>query len=166
MADPDAGRSAVINASPLIFLSRGGYLDLLRQFAERILVPAPVAEEIRMKGPDDVTARALSETPWIEVVPIPRVPEEVIEWGLGTGESSVLAIAVAHPGMEAIIDDLAGRKYAECLGIPLRGTLGIVLVAKKRGVVSLARPVVEDLIRSGLYLSRPLIDEALKRVGE
>jgi len=68
--------------------------------------------------------------------------------------------------MEAIIDDLAGRKCADYLNIPVRGTLGIVLVSKKRGVIPKARPVMESLIRSGLYLSRPVLDEALKRVGE
>ena len=89
-----------------------------------------------------------------------------MEWGLGPGESSVLALANEHPGMEAIIDDLAGRKCAAHLKIPVRGTLGIVLVSKKRGVIPKARPVMEMLIRSGLYISRPVLDEALKRVGE
>jgi predicted nucleic acid-binding protein len=68
--------------------------------------------------------------------------------------------------MEAIIDDLAGRKCAAHLKIPVRGTLGIVLVSKRRGIIPNARPVLETLIRSGLYLSRPVLDEALKRVGE
>jgi len=58
-----------------------------------------------------------------------------LDWGLGPGESSVLALANKHPGMEAIIDDLAGRKCAAYLKIPVRGTLGIVLVLKKRGVI-------------------------------
>ena len=68
--------------------------------------------------------------------------------------------------MEAIIDDLAGRKCATCLKIPVRGTLGIVMTAKKRGIVPQARPVIEHLIRSGLYLSSQILDEALKRIGE
>ena len=68
--------------------------------------------------------------------------------------------------MPVIMDDLSGRKCARRLGIPVYGTLGIVLMAKKRGAISLARPVMENLIASGLYLSRPLLDEVLKRVGE
>ena len=68
--------------------------------------------------------------------------------------------------MEAIIDDLAGRPCAAFLGIPVRGTLGIVLAAKQRGHIAAARPVMEALIKSGLYLSRAVLDEALKRVGE
>jgi len=159
-------KPAAINASPLIFFSRGQQIELLRHFASRILVPEPVAEEILMRGPEDITAKTLDSTPWLEVVPATPVPEKILEWGLGPGESSVLALANEHPGMEAIIDDLAGRKCAAHLKIPVRGTLGIVLVSKKRGVIPKARPVMETLIRSGLYISRPVLDEALKRVGE
>jgi len=71
-----------------------------------------------------------------------------------------------HPGTEVIIDDLAGRKCAASLDISLRGTLGIVLVAKRRGLIPRARPVIESMMSAGLYLSRRVLDEALRRVGE
>ena len=157
---------AVINASPLILLCRANRHLLLREFASRILVPMPVAREILARGGDDVTARTIEGTSWMETGPSPSVPEEISSCGLGPGESSVLAIAVACPGMTAIIDDLHGRKCAGSLGIPVRGTLGIVLAAKQRGAITAARPVLEDLIASGLYLRRSILDEALRRVGE
>jgi len=157
---------AVIDASPLIFLTRAGKLSLLREFANQILVPLPVAQEIAARGPKDITATSLKDLPWIEVAPAIPIPEEIMLWGLGKGESAVLAIAVAHPGMMAILDDLAGRKCAAWLQVPVRGTLGIVLAAKRRGIIPLARPVLEELISSGLYLSRAVLDEALKRTGE
>jgi len=157
---------AVINASPLILLSRGGYLELLRPFADRMLVPEPVVREIRAKGFEDVSARALDSIPWLECVPTPKIPDIILAWGLGPGESFVLAMAQANPGMEAIIDDLAARKCAALLAVPLRGTLGIVLAAKRRGYIDAARPVMEKLIKAGLYLSRTVLDEALRRVDE
>lgn len=158
--------TVVANASPLIFLSRAGHLELLHHFAERVLVPRTVADEIRLKGERDITAKAVDETSWIEVVPAPAMPEEISQWGLGPGEAAVLAIAAANPAVEAVIDDLAGRKCAAHLGIPARGTLGIVLAAKRRGLIPQARVVIEDMLRSGLYLSRTVLDEALKRVDE
>jgi len=159
-------RIAVANASPLIFLTRASLLHLLQHFARRILVPGPVHSEIMEKGHDDITVRTLEISPWIEVVSPPPVPEQILGWGLGPGESSVLAIAYANRSMDAIIDDLAGRRCASLLGIPVRGTLGIVLAAKKRGLIPQARPVIETLIRSGMYLSRSVIEEALLRVNE
>ena len=80
------------------------------------------------------------------------------------GESGVLALALEHQ-RDAIIDDLAGRKCAATLSIPVRGTLGLVLVAKQRGVIPKARPVIEDMMQAGLYLSRKILDKALRRVG-
>jgi len=159
--------SAVINASPLIFLSRGGHLDLLLHFADRVLVPEPVAHEIRSsRSRQDITVKALEDVSWIEITPAPQAPEAILEWGLGAGESSVLALAHKHGGLEAIIDDLAARKCAASMGIPIRGTLGIVLVAKRRGVIVSARVVMEDLIEAGLYLSHRVLDDALRRVDE
>jgi predicted nucleic acid-binding protein len=156
----------VVNASPLILLSRGKRLELLRHFADRILVPDAVATEIRAKGSEDVTSLALRNTPWIEIVPAKPVPQSILEWGLGNGESAVLAEACANPGMEAVLDDLPARKCAAVLGITVRGTLGIVLASKRLGLVPQARPILEDLLANGLYLSPTILQDALKRVGE
>ncbi len=159
-------KSAVINASPLVFLTRGNHIELLKHFADRIYVPEPVAKEIRAKGSQDISSKVLDKTSWLEVVPSSVVPDIIGDWGLGPGESSVLAMAYDNPGFEAIIDDLSGRKCAAFLQIPLRGTLGIILTAKKRGLIPEARPVLEELIHCGLYLSKTIVDESLKRVGE
>ena len=132
---------AIVNASPLIFLSRGRQIHILRQFAHRILIPGPVADEIRRKGFSDITSQTLENTPWIEEVSAPTVPETILEWGLGPGESAVLALAYGYSEREAIIEDFAGRKCAAFHGIPVRGTLGLVLTAKRRGLIPLARPV-------------------------
>ncbi len=159
---------AIINASPLIFLSRSHHLDLLQAFANEVWVPEPVATEILHRGQHDITARSIQQTAWLVIKPFTTatIPTIITKWHLGDGESSVLALATEHLGIEAIIDDLAGRKCAASLNIPVRGTLGIVLIAKKRGLVTKARPIIEEMMSTGLYLSRKVVDEALRRVGE
>ncbi len=156
---------AVTNASPLIFFARSRHLDLMHAFATKLWVPEPVAEEILQRGPRDITAKALDEEAWLIIKAAPRIPTAILEWRLGAGESATLALAAEH-GIEALVDDLAGRKCAASLGIPVRGTLGIVLAAKQQGVIPQARPVIEDMARAGLYLSRHVLEEALRRVGE
>jgi predicted nucleic acid-binding protein len=156
----------VTNASPLIFLARGGYFDLLALVGEPVLVPAAVADEIRQRGPDDVTVRAMSSAAWIRVLdPVP-VPGAIQAWDLGAGESAVLAWAQLRPGTEAIIDDLAARRCARVFGIEVRGTLGLLLLAKQRGRIALARPVLDAIRREGMYLSDRVANEALSLVGE
>ena len=84
---------AIVDSSPLIFLSKADSLDFLRLAASKILVPESVAEEIRRRGPEDVTARAVAETAWLHVTPDPPIPSVIEHWDLGPGESAVLAHA-------------------------------------------------------------------------
>ena len=155
-----------VNASPLIFLARGDRLNLLKIAGNEIVIPAAVAEEIRQRGPDDVTVQAIEKTSWLTVVPTPPVHERIQAWDLGPGESSVLTWGYTHQGTEIIIDDLAARRCATTLGIAFRGTLGLVLLAKKRRMIPLARPVVDQLRHLGMYLSDPIVDKALALVEE
>ena len=155
-----------VNASPLIFLARGGLLDLLQFAGMEIVVTEEVANEIWHRGTSDVTAQAIETTNWLVVVSSPPIPPEIQAWSLGRGESSVLAWARTNPGTEAIIDDLAARRCAAAFGIPVRGTLGLVLTAKKRGRVAAARPVLLELRRAGMYLSDRVMNQALALVGE
>jgi predicted nucleic acid-binding protein len=157
---------AVVNASPLTFLSRAGLLDLLQLFSSEIIVPTVVAAEIEVRGKNDPTAQALAVIEWLVITQTPPVPPQIQAWGLGSGESSVLGWAHANPGSEAIIDDLAGRRCAAAFNIPVRGTLGLVLIAKQRGHITSARRVLEQLRQGGMYLSDHVMNRALTRVGE
>ena len=157
---------AVVNASPLIFLSRAGLIELLQLISPEVIVPEIVAYEIEMRGKSDLTAQAIANTPWLVVTQTPPVPTQIQAWGLGPGESSVLAWAQAHPGSEAIIDDLAARRCAAAFKIPVRGTLGLALIAKRRGRIPSARKVLEQLRQGGMYLSDHVMEGALLKVGE
>ena len=158
--------SAVVNASPLIFLSKVGLLNFLQLAGSRVMVPAAVAREIRQREASDLTVQALEQTVWLEIVETPPVPSLIQAWDLGPGEASVLAYAYAKTGAVAVMDDLAGRRCAEALKIPVYGTLGLTLIAKKRGLIPAARPVLDTLRQAGMYLSDRVIDKALMFVGE
>jgi predicted nucleic acid-binding protein len=155
-----------VNASPLIYLSKAGLIYLLQLLSREIIVPKPVALEIQQRGAMDLTAQAIANTSWLNIVETPPVPELIQSWDLGAGESSVLAWGYLHPETEVIVDDLAARRCAAVLGIPVRGTLGLVLIAKQRGEISAARPLIEQLRQSGMYLSTSVINRALALVGE
>ena len=108
----------VVNTSPLIHLAEAGLLGLLQEAAASIYVPEPVAREIRAYGEDDPTALALESCFWLEVKAVDTIADEILAWNLGTGESSVIALAQSLPGSMAVIDDLAGRRCAEALIVP------------------------------------------------
>ncbi|MBW4558483.1 MAG: DUF3368 domain-containing protein [Trichormus sp. ATA11-4-KO1] len=155
-----------INTSPLIFLTKGGFVDLLLLISPSIIVPNAVATEIQEYGETDVTAVALNNTDWLVVQETSPVPNIIQNWDLGQGESAVLTWGYINPGTEVILDDLAARRCAVTLGIPVRGTLGIIITAKQRGAIPAARPILEQLRLCGMYLSDRVINQALALVGE
>ena len=158
---------AVVNASPLIYLGRANRLDLLVLAGDEVVIPRAVCEELAWGGPVAWTS-ILSELGkhQIRIANDVPIPIEIQSWDLGPGESSVIAWARAHPPAVAIIDDRLARRCAAAFNIPVRGTLGLVLTAKTRGVIPAARPVVDELKRLGMYLSDSVIAEALSRVDE
>jgi predicted nucleic acid-binding protein len=84
---------------------------------------------------------------------------------VGAGESQVLTHCLSSGGL-AILDDGAARAAAKALQIQLTGSLGIILRAKKSGIISAARPLIDQLVASGSYLSTSLISAALLKVNE
>ena len=157
---------AVVNASPLIFLAGVGLTELIQVAGTPVLIPKTVLEEIERFGPADPTSSALKKMDWLVVADSGPPPPLIERWDLGAGETSVLTLAYAHPGTTAVLDDLAARRCANSLGIPVRGTLGLVLIAKQRQILPKARPVLEQMRFAGMYLSDSVMNRALKTVGE
>jgi len=63
-----------VNASPLIFLTKVGLLEVLHQQAVPVLVPDVVMAEISSLGPGDPAVQAVQQAGWIRVVPAPPAP--------------------------------------------------------------------------------------------
>lgn len=159
------GETAAVNASPLIYLTGAGQLDLLQLAGDEIVVPRAVADEVGRWGPGDPVAQALAETTWLEVVPNSAVPPSVLAWDLGAGETAVLSSALTRQAT-AILDDRGGRRCALAHRIPVRGTLGLVLLAKKQGKIAAARPLLELMREQGMYLSDAVLNRALALAEE
>lgn len=149
-----------------MFLVRADLLEILRTGASDVVVPAPVITELHAHGAEDPTVEAIRQVDWLTITPEPAIPPEITAWDLGPGESAVLALALAEPGTRAVLDDLEARRCARSLSIPTIGTLGLVILAKQVGRIPVARPLVERLRESGMYLSDRVINDALARVGE
>jgi uncharacterized protein len=156
----------VVNASPLILLGKIGRVDLLSELSDELIVPEIVAREVGTKPEGERTIFEAASLPGVRLQGEVSALSEVAAWNLGPGESQVLAVARGYSRSRAVLDDLEARRCAQSLGLPLIGTLGVVLRAKRKGVIVRARPVVEDLLRVGLYASDSLVQQALAHLGE
>ena len=155
----------VLNASPLILLSRIDRLDLIEHLAPVILVPNAVIDEVRAgQDKDRMAAAALK---WAERYRVEdaTVVASIEHWDLGLGESQVIAHSVGSSRW-AVLDDRAARRCAVAHGVPVIGTLGVVLRAKKRGQIDSARPVVKKLIAAGMFLDDEFVNGVLASIGE
>jgi hypothetical protein len=72
---------------------------------------------------------------------------------LGGGETAVLALALEASAAVVILDDALARRHAEVLGLRLTGTLGVLLDAKRAGLVSAVAPLINELQALGFRLS-------------
>ena len=65
-----------------------------------------------------------------------------------------------------VMDDRAGRLEAKSLGIMLIGTAAVIGLAKTEGLIAVARPLLEQLARSGYFIGPSVIAAVLAEVGE
>jgi predicted nucleic acid-binding protein len=115
-------RTLVVNASPLILLARIDRLDLLASLAKLLVLPEAVLREIQAGSHRDETADRVKNLPSIVQVSDRPTPDRIRLWDLGAGESQVLAYGLERPGVEVVLDDLAARRCARSLGLPMIGT--------------------------------------------
>lgn len=156
----------VVNASPLILLGKIGRVALLGELSDELIVPGVVAHEVGAKPDGERIVSEIASLVGTRIEEDITTSPEIAAWNLGRGESQVLALAATHPGSRAVLDDLEARRCAQSLGLSLIGTLGVVLRAKRKGVIERARPVIEHLRRVGLYASDSLVERALAHLGE
>jgi predicted nucleic acid-binding protein len=156
----------ICNTSPLQYLHQIGQLELLPKLVSRVVVPPAVGKELaegRRRGLDLPVPEVL---PWVDMSA--PASEQVIRLvaDLGPGETGVLLLALERTDPVVILDDALARRHAEMLGISLTGTLGILLDAKRRGLVPALIPLIDDLQRLGFRLSERTRNAVLCMAGE
>ena len=151
-------RRWVVNASPLIVLGKLSKIELLIKLTDDLIVPDAVAQEIDRGEKHDPERQWLAQEGRELIKETPTPSTIVANWDLGDGESHVLSWASTHRDFEAILDDLAARRCAKTLSIPVRGTLGVLLLAKKHGLIPKLDPVLDDLAKTGIHIATNLLE--------
>ena len=119
---------AIVNATPLISLAILNRLELLHQLFAEVIVPQAVYEEVVTQGRGRIGATAISQADWLHVVtPTIETAIEPLLLGLDAGEMQVILLAQELKPDWVLIDEKLGRRVAKVMGLPLKGTLGILL---------------------------------------
>lgn len=147
----------VLNSSPIIVFSRIQRLDLIQQQCQKLYAPEAVAQEVG-DVPD-----------WIEVCSVERrelvgtLPSRI---HFGEAEVLLLAHQMRAENPVLILDDRYARELAIQQGYRIIGSVGLLLRAKKRGLVPLVAPLLDAMTQSGFRVAPALIREALRLADE
>jgi predicted nucleic acid-binding protein len=152
----------VSDSSPLIALAKIGRLNLLEH---EIIVPKAVFEEITRSWREYTRKLYTWGKNRVSVVKN-RQAVEYLELVLDRGEAEVIVLAEELKADAILIDDLKARKTANLRGLTVVGTIGVLLDAKERGLVDDVKPLLDELIRKKIRISRELYNHALELAQE
>lgn len=103
---------------------------------------------------------------WITIQPPASLAALPLATDLGAGEREVLALGLETPDAIVVLDDAFARRVAETVGLHITGTLGILLSAKRVGLIASVTPLLEALKTQGFRLSPITRTAVLKLAGE
>lgn len=158
----------VADTSVILNLCCVGQADLLQGLFHQVWIPEEVKAEFERLSRHQPRFQGLGLPEWAEIHPSVPVPASLaVLPNLHTGETAALALALASHADAVLMDETAGRRAAHQLGVPAIGVLGVLLQARKVGLLPAIKPVIERLEKeAGFWLSPALVAGALLKCGE
>lgn len=163
---PDGARRVVVNTTPIITLSLIQQLPLLRDLYGDVFIPTAVQRELLAGGPGRPGAELLQRATWIHPRDLASPERADLLIDLDRGEAEVIALAQELSCDLVVLDERLARRRARLLGLPLTGTLGVLLKAKERGLVPGIAPLIAAIRSRGIWLAEPLVQRVLEMAGE
>ena len=156
----------IVNSTPIIVLCSIGRLDILKKLYHHISIPTAVFQEVTAIE-DSASMQIRTEQNWIHVKQIQDYSEKkMYKAKLHAGEVEVMILAQQENADLVIIDDNAAKKTAKYLGLKVTGTLGVLLKAKKQGIIEQIQPLLIEMKQHGFYIDSALENTVLEQAGE
>ncbi|MFB6158431.1 MAG: hypothetical protein ABEJ95_02095 [Candidatus Nanohalobium sp.] len=154
---------AVVDSTVLIYLSKIGKLQLLKEEYDSVLIPEEVRREVFGEGKEDDRDDAVEVEKMIgELIEVEKteIEREIEAYGLEKGENAVLSLARSKEIDKVLIDESAARK----LDLKPRGTLLFLLSKTKRGQTDLDGflKMMEELSDAGFHISEKIYMKAVR----
>lgn len=156
----------VFNTSPIQYFHQIGRLDLLSALLGKVIVTTAVVQEIATGIELGLDLPDPKKLAFVEIRDPVKLSNHTRNRNLGLGEISVIALALENVDYTAVLDDRLARRTADSLGIPITGTLGLLLDAKNHGLIQAVEPILDELIAKRFRLSVNARDAILRLSGE
>ena len=146
---------SICSDSPII-LDNAEVLNLLKNLYGQVIITPQILKEFNEPIPDWIVVRSVSDQNKISL----------LEMQVDLGEASAMALALEVKDCIVIIDDLKARRIAEKLNLRITGTMGIIISAKRKGLLPSVKPIIEKIKSSNFRISPELEAEVLRLAGE
>jgi len=157
----------IVNSTPIIALSSIDNLHLLKELYKTVIIPCAVKDEIEAKSKSKAHNQLEMSLDWIHVNEINNIAQKkTFRTQLHDGEVEVIILGQELFADLLIIDDYNAREYAKYLGFKVVGTIGILLLAKSKGIIHAIKPLMDKLIVNGIYISSRLYSEIMMIADE
>lgn len=158
-------RKVIVNSTPLIILGKIDELEILKDLYGEIIIPQAVFEEVTIKN--DFAKEKILNSSWIKILEVQdKTNRKIYQAKLHDGEVEVMMLAKEISAELLIIDDNAAKKTAKFLEFKVTGTLGILLKAKSKKIISEVKPILEKMLNKNFYIDEKIIKLVLKTAGE
>jgi|688.fasta_scaffold93050_2 hypothetical protein len=157
----------VSDTTPISELAKVDHLDLLPKLFGKVVIPQGVFDELQVG--EHPAAQLVQNLSWLEVVTVDNqqlVRELQQSFKLDLGESEAIALAEEISASQLLIDERAARKVAMARKLPLIGTVGILLLAKRRGLLDSVKDVLDEMKAQGMRISDRLYVQVLTLAQE
>ena len=155
----------VSDTTPLITLMKAGKLSILHSLFGEVRIPEAVFSEAVCNETFKDEANIIRNSEYIRVVKVQA--QSQVEFlqratGLDIGESEAIIYADEIKADLLLMDEVAGRKVAQNMKLPITGSIGILLKAYKMGIITSdeAEDAFDRIKRANRHISELLIDKA------
>jgi predicted nucleic acid-binding protein len=151
----------IADTSPLNYLVQIGEIDLLPRLYGTIVIPTEVFLELKDAAAPAIVHEWMSKSPaWLEIRPAADLVTSSFLFELDAGEQAAIQLAQLEDESLLLIDDAAGRRAAQSLGLPNVGTLGVLRLAALEGLVDLPT-ILAKLMRTNFRAPAVLIQQLI-----
>lgn len=160
----------VSDTSPIANLIVVGYVDLLPQLFGDIVIPDVVYQELLANGENHPITQTMMMVNWLDVQSVKDQSQVIVlerDRRLDLGEATAIVLAIELQATQLLINERLGRAEAKRQGLKITGILGVLLAAKRQGLIPTVRPILDQLIsKANFRISKQLYDETLTLAKE
>lgn len=152
----------ISNSTPLIALSKINRLHIIKELFGAITIPKAVYREVVSDSKGRAGKNEVASASWITTKEVKnKLAIELLAVNVDLGEAEAIALAKELDADLLLIDDKAGRKTAQSVGIPIAGTVGLLL-RYFRANRDEFKMVLDELVAKGFRIGRKEYDKMLK----